>query len=104
MHAWIGVDHGRGGKSGLCAFELTIDALSKVVDDTIGHMDSSTQHMKESGLDIHGSVATGRMIQVWTGALHTTFQSQVVSGVFLPNTCETTSCVNGMFPKRCRFP
>ena len=73
VHAWVGVDQGRREESGMCAIELTIDALSKAVDDTIGHVDCSTQHMKESGLDIHGqhgisSVATHRRIQVWIGA------------------------------------
>ena len=44
-----------GEESGMCAFELTIDALNKAVDDMIHHKDCSTQHMKlESGLDIHG--------------------------------------------------
>ena len=67
MHAWVGVDQGRREESGMCAFELTIDALSKAVDDTIGRMDCSKQHMKESGLDIHGqpgisSVANRRRI------------------------------------------
>ena len=35
-----------GEESGMCAFELTIDALSRAVNDMIGQMDCGTQHMK----------------------------------------------------------
>ena len=51
------------------AFELTVDALSRAVDDMISHKERSTQHIQESGLDIHGqhgisSVAFCRNAQV----------------------------------------
>ena len=38
----------------MCAFELITEALSRAVDDMNGRMECSTQHILESGLDIHG--------------------------------------------------
>ena len=40
--------------SGLCTFESITEAQSRVVDDLNGRMERSTQHVLESGLDIHG--------------------------------------------------
>ena len=38
----------------MCAFELITEAQSRAVDDMNGRMECSTQHILESGLDIHG--------------------------------------------------
>ena len=46
VHVWVGVNPRQERRvRGMCAFELTIDALNKAVDDTIRHMDRSTQHI-----------------------------------------------------------
>ena len=38
----------------MCAFELITEAQSRAVDDLNGRMECITQHVLESGLDIHG--------------------------------------------------
>ena len=38
---------------GLCTFESITEAQSRTVDDLNGRMECSTQHVLESGLDIH---------------------------------------------------
>ena len=73
MHARVGVDQGKKGGVGMCAFELMSEAQSRAVDDMTSHKECSTQHIKESGFDTHGrygipSVAFCRDVQVWTGA------------------------------------
>ena len=50
---------------------------NRVVDDMSSRKECNTQHMQESGLDIHdqhgiSSVAFHRDVQVWKGMLHTT--------------------------------
>ena len=40
--------------AGLCTFESITEAQSRAVDDLNGRMECSTQHVLESGLDIHG--------------------------------------------------
>ena len=57
----------------MCAFELITKAQNRAVDDLNGRMECSTQHVLESGLDIHGqhgisSVAFYRDVKVWSGA------------------------------------
>ena len=54
VQARVGVDQGRRRCVGMCAFELITEAQSRAVDDVNGHMEYSTQHILESGLDIHG--------------------------------------------------
>jgi len=39
---------------GMYASELTTEAQSRAVDDVNSRMERSTQHILESGLDIHG--------------------------------------------------
>ena len=54
VHARVGVDQGRRRYVGMCAFELITEAPSRAVDDMNSRMECSTQHILESGLDIHG--------------------------------------------------
>ena len=54
VHARVGVDQGRRRYVGMCAFASITEALSRAVDDLNGRMECCTQHVLESGLDIHG--------------------------------------------------